>query len=51
MLKHMLKLSQQDLLELQSNIGGEKSLMGLMNRFFIKRHDTNRNNRQAKGNN
>jgi hypothetical protein len=50
MLKSMLKLSQQDLLELQSNIGGERSLIGLMNRFFIKRHDINRMNRQIKGN-
>jgi hypothetical protein len=48
MLKQMLKISQQDLLELQSNIGGEKSLMGLMNRFFTKRHDNNRINRQPK---
>jgi hypothetical protein len=37
-LLQLLQVSHQELMELQSSIGGEKTLMSLMNAFFQKRH-------------
>jgi hypothetical protein len=37
-LMQLLQVSQQELMELQSSLGGEKTLMSLLNAFFQKRH-------------
>jgi hypothetical protein len=38
-LTQILQVSQQELAELQSSLGGEKTLMGLLNTFFQRRHE------------
>jgi hypothetical protein len=38
LVQQLLQVSQQELADLQSSLGGEKTLMGLLNVFFQKRH-------------
>ena len=35
----ILQVSHQELVDLQSSMGGEKTLMGLLNTFFQRRHE------------
>lgn len=38
-MQQILQISQQELTDLQSSMGGEKTLMSLLNVFFQKRHE------------
>lgn len=38
-MQQLLQVSHQELTDLQSSLGGEKTLMSLLNVFFQKRHE------------
>jgi hypothetical protein len=48
LMQQIMKISQQELTDLQSSIGGEKTLMDLLNVFFERRHQIHQINKNTR---